>query len=157
MFSLISAWINGWVNNREAGDLRRPLSHYDVSVMNSLWSGATLIINNVFSPYYSFWLLKSPFEISKEVISWNPLWKPFIEILGEEVRFSPWFSFDEQYGDYHNMTRDVLNIITVLVVVCLSCSKRNPSHNNITSDCTSGCWKEHVCKSCFLSRSAHLP
>ena len=33
MFSLISAWINGWVNNREAGDLRRPLSHYDVSVM----------------------------------------------------------------------------------------------------------------------------
>ena len=25
MFSLICAWINGWVNNREAGDLRRPL------------------------------------------------------------------------------------------------------------------------------------
>ena len=24
MFSLICAWINGWVNNREAGDLRRP-------------------------------------------------------------------------------------------------------------------------------------
>ena len=26
-------WINGWLNNRETGDLRRHLSHYDVSVM----------------------------------------------------------------------------------------------------------------------------
>ena len=26
-------WINGWVNNREAGDLRRYRAHYDVSVM----------------------------------------------------------------------------------------------------------------------------
>ena len=33
MFSLISARINGWVNNREAGDLRRILPHYDVTVM----------------------------------------------------------------------------------------------------------------------------
>ena len=28
MFSLICAWINGWVNNREAGDLRRHRAHY---------------------------------------------------------------------------------------------------------------------------------
>ena len=33
MFSLICAWINGWVNNREAGDLRRHSAHYDVIVM----------------------------------------------------------------------------------------------------------------------------
>ena len=33
MFSLICAWINGWVNNREAGDLRRNHAHYDVNVM----------------------------------------------------------------------------------------------------------------------------
>ena len=33
MFSLICAWINGWVNNREAGDLRRHRAHYDVTVM----------------------------------------------------------------------------------------------------------------------------
>ena len=26
-------WINGWVNNREAGDLRRCRAHYDVIVM----------------------------------------------------------------------------------------------------------------------------
>ena len=33
MFSLICAWINGWVNNGEAGDLRRHWAHYDVTVM----------------------------------------------------------------------------------------------------------------------------
>ena len=33
MFSLICACINGWVNNREAGDLRRHYAHYDVIVM----------------------------------------------------------------------------------------------------------------------------
>ena len=34
MFSLIYAWINDWVNNREAGDLRRQHGHYDLIVMN---------------------------------------------------------------------------------------------------------------------------
>ena len=33
MHSLICTWINGWVNNREAGDLRRRRSHYNVIVM----------------------------------------------------------------------------------------------------------------------------
>ena len=33
MFSLICACINGWVNNREAGDLRRHCQHYDVTMM----------------------------------------------------------------------------------------------------------------------------
>ena len=33
MFSMICAWINDWVNNREAGDLRRHRAHYDVIVM----------------------------------------------------------------------------------------------------------------------------
>ena len=33
MFSLICAWINGWVNNRETGNLRRHRAHYDVIVM----------------------------------------------------------------------------------------------------------------------------
>ena len=33
MFSLISVWINAWVNNLEAGDLRRHPAHYDAIVM----------------------------------------------------------------------------------------------------------------------------
>ena len=35
MFSF--AWINDWVNNREAGDLRRHRGHYDVIVMPTGW------------------------------------------------------------------------------------------------------------------------
>ena len=33
MFSLICARINDWVNNHQAGDLRRHRAHYDVTVM----------------------------------------------------------------------------------------------------------------------------
>ena len=33
MFTLICAWISRWVNNREAGDLRRHRAHYDVIVI----------------------------------------------------------------------------------------------------------------------------
>ena len=34
MFSFIYVWIDGWVNNPEAGDLRHHHAHYDVIVIN---------------------------------------------------------------------------------------------------------------------------
>ena len=34
MFFFICARINGWINNRYAGDLRRHRAHYDVTAMN---------------------------------------------------------------------------------------------------------------------------
>ena len=37
MISLICTRINGWVNNREAGDLRRHHAQYDVTVMRCYW------------------------------------------------------------------------------------------------------------------------
>ena len=47
IFSLICAWINGWVNNRDAGNLRRHRAHYDVIVMwwmcNYLEDGTTSV------------------------------------------------------------------------------------------------------------------
>ena len=46
MFSLICVWINGWVNNREAGDLRRYRAHHDVSVMLCGHSLSTLFGTN---------------------------------------------------------------------------------------------------------------
>ena len=36
IFSLICAWINGWVNNRETGELRCYRAHYGVTVMLGL-------------------------------------------------------------------------------------------------------------------------
>ena len=48
IFSLICAWINGWVNKHEAGGLRRLRTHYDVTVMlpriRSVNRGATLVL-----------------------------------------------------------------------------------------------------------------
>ena len=35
-YSLFCARINGWVNNREAGDLRRHCTHYDVIIMQGI-------------------------------------------------------------------------------------------------------------------------
>ena len=45
MFSLIYAWINDWVNNREAGDLRRKRDHYDVTVMTDKVQSIKLVKN----------------------------------------------------------------------------------------------------------------
>ena len=39
--SLICVWINDWINNREAGDLRRYRAHSDVIVMSSTFTGFT--------------------------------------------------------------------------------------------------------------------
>ena len=46
MFSLICAWINGWVNNRDTCDLRRHRTHYDVTVMT--WDRASRIRSKSF-------------------------------------------------------------------------------------------------------------
>ena len=57
MLSLICAWINGWVNNGEAGDLRRHRAHYDVMVM---WY--VCIVNG--TPLYCIW------EKKEMVLQW---------------------------------------------------------------------------------------
>ena len=44
MFSLICAWINGWENNREAGDLRRYRARIYVII---LWSKDALYIDGI--------------------------------------------------------------------------------------------------------------
>ena len=52
MFSLICVWINDWVNNREAGDLRRYRTHYDVIVMcwiDDRWISIELSIGELFA------------------------------------------------------------------------------------------------------------
>ena len=51
MFSLICSWINGWVNNREVGDLRRHRAHSDVIVMMAVISFKYHCFNNYFSQW----------------------------------------------------------------------------------------------------------
>ena len=50
MFTLICTRTNDWVNNREAGDLRRHRGHYDVTVM--IWSFGAAIVR-----LYTGWCL----------------------------------------------------------------------------------------------------
>ena len=45
--SLICVWINGWVNNREAGDLKRHRGYYDVIVMISEMGPSVNTINSL--------------------------------------------------------------------------------------------------------------
>ena len=52
MFSLICAWINGWVNSGEAGDLRRHCTHYDVTAILGI---------DQFCPY-TLWLPQWPWD-----------------------------------------------------------------------------------------------
>ena len=63
----ICAWINGWVNSPEAGDLRRHRAHYDVTVMLNwfyyigsstkgvLWTSWSPMHRNEPSITYSSW------------------------------------------------------------------------------------------------------
>ena len=55
IFSLICAWINGWISNRETSNFRRHRAHNDVTVMllqlanrSNLYTNNTLEIWNIF-------------------------------------------------------------------------------------------------------------
>ena len=51
MLPLVSAWTNGWANNRDAGDFRRHRAQYDATVMcifnNRVTEYAQPLINNI--------------------------------------------------------------------------------------------------------------
>ena len=53
MFSLICAQINGWVNNRDAGDLRRHRAYYEVIIMICVDGRA----------HRRFWRWQAPFSV----------------------------------------------------------------------------------------------
>ena len=51
MFSLICAWMNGWVNIHQAGDLRRHRAHYYVTVMITVQPMAASLVFGQLSNY----------------------------------------------------------------------------------------------------------
>ena len=60
MFSLICIWINGWVNNREAGDLRSYRTHNDVTV--------TVMAIHVLSVWYTANNIRALSSPCKEIL-----------------------------------------------------------------------------------------
>ena len=98
MFSLMCAWINGWVNNHEAGDLRRPVWRH---CNNRYWSNIQFITLYLFINFYDFCIsqLNRVARLTNSVVSriylrtprgtlrrmWNGSWK--------STRLIRWISF----------------------------------------------------------------
>ena len=63
MFSLIYIRINGWVNNREAGNLRRHRAHYDVIAMVTVMMNT--VIDTIRTPWQIRWISNSTDSTNK--------------------------------------------------------------------------------------------
>ena len=73
MFSLICTWINGWINEREAIDLRRVRTHYDVTVMWASIYVTNLVINSTqLNSKYFYWILYN--SIYRNMSRLKPRW-----------------------------------------------------------------------------------
>ena len=81
MFSLICVWINGWVNNREAGDLRRYRAHFDVSVMWKI---------NLFTVVISKWACTYTI----------PIWRLVCQNHVSRTGTSTWITYHRYCGMY---------------------------------------------------------
>ena len=63
-FLLICAWISTWVNNREAGDLKRHRAHYNfiVTPMKEVWNMKIKTNGITVEKEYSPYNVKTPFD-----------------------------------------------------------------------------------------------
>ena len=74
MFSLICAWINGWVSNCEAGDLRCHHAHYDVIVMIA-FSAILRLSDYINGEIYLYGRQRPTYlmqPISRRLVPWRP-------------------------------------------------------------------------------------
>ena len=96
MFSLIYAWINDWVNNREAGDLIRQHGHYDVIVMriplqHPVQPTQFIHVHHVLNGSQTSYKFSSGLWVNTSIFrsKWGISAK----------RFLPWFIFNPFIGD----------------------------------------------------------
>ena len=82
MFPLICVGINGWINSREAGDLRRYCAHYDVSVISKVCKKFLTPAIYIYIYVYDFVLV-----ITGE---WSLRWWP-----GYKTKFRRWITLDQ--------------------------------------------------------------
>ena len=97
MFPLICAWINGWVNNRKAGDLRRYSTHCDVTVMQSFRQRKQAFVDYpCMSMACPFWPARGQARKKIAIPSQgNVLWNMCLlySFLSEQLEHSPLYSF----------------------------------------------------------------
>ena len=90
IFSLIWAWINGWVNYGEAGDLRRHRANYDVTVMSLyIITHASVCFNDLRLCVQYLWNTLVRFNCThikgKEIPTVNEITYPFSNFNGATV------------------------------------------------------------------------
>ena len=121
MFSLIYAWINGWVNNRETGDLRRHRALSDAIVMK----------------YTRFCILRCGWDLNNTYVStdsqascqWFP---PFI--INKHTQISVLLEFRDPITPilrtiFHNLQLSDILFLFMLkkYILCKACGLRCPS------------------------------
>ena len=90
MFSLICAWINGWVNTRGACDLRRHRTHYDVTAMMRQWLSNIFRVFNFINVTEKLRNDSCTFKtinayISRDTLSATVIWRLGIFYSSQEV------------------------------------------------------------------------
>ena len=97
VFSLICAWINGWVNNGEAGDLRRHRTHYDVIVMGFHGSH----VESMHGPMFIFCFLFSVLTRKCYIFNWRCLYQYEFEF--EIIVWFMWLLFHSITDPFYYM------------------------------------------------------
>ena len=93
MFSLICVWINGWVNNREAGGWRRYRAHYDVTVMHRVLE---TIMTSRDMPFHNWALIMTiPVHMHNDIIFTLP-----VRISDTCTRWSTASSYRQPFMNY---------------------------------------------------------
>ena len=110
MFSFMRARINGWVNNREAGDWRRHHTHYDVSVM--LVCFAAIIVQLIYIEQCHF-NLPFPIPIQFRIVDDWPNWRN-TNLQAKQI----WFIIVEMRLKHFS----VITSVIAIVVLCVDCA-----------------------------------
>ena len=111
MFSLICAWIIDWVNNREAGDLRRHRGHYDVSVMSNLQVGITTLEED------SCVIYDKPDDITATLARQRPNWPPGEREIMEMTSW--WYETHRQTCNTSRTISQNLNVSRLVLLLSL--------------------------------------
>ena len=130
MFSFICAWMNGWVNNGEAGDLIRHCAHYDVIVMTTVWNPRCYQ-----GPLLLTWWPEHGTRISNcvDCSLWNVITHPWITVTG--VRHG-WVIISDCISWMYLLSHALIPILIQLNAVSI----RGPSCRRWTS-LRSSLWK----------------
>ena len=140
MFSFTCAWINGWVNNREAGDLSRHRAHYDAIVMNFVRANTNRVCSIIFviSCSSNIWYLYE--------------WNIIIDVKNNIVKYlclsltcSHWIQMCIHDVPSKHVPCSKLNIVKISVRL-RRVKLRNYWHNIINCKCLFACYKEALKK-----------